>query len=467
MTRTNMVVVLPGIMGSTLGVRRGGAPAGVNLIWAPTAGALQRAVASRNGIRAFALPNDLGDGAAPDGVEPVDLMYDVHGIPGLWTLIKGYDPLLALLERLGYRYASEGRPGNLLPLPYDWRLSNRYNGHRIGTIVEPALEQWRDQGGPYADAKVDFVCHSMGGLVARWYIEMCGGADITGKLITLGTPWRGAAKTIDQLINGVTKRIGPIHVDLTNFSRSLPSAYQLLPQYACVESNKGYANVSEVPLPVLDPARVADATLFHDDLAAAEAAQPAGLESTHMIVGTLQPTPTTARVVGGTAIMSQSYNGDNYYGDGTVPFGAAVGHGLPMNTNRISSRAEGHGNLHRNQSVLDEIATILTASPVVWRGDAGLANLRVGVDELVLAGEDIVVDIAIDGGIQEAILVEVRDIHDVVVASALPRIRAGRGTTTLNGLAPGTYNVHVIGTIPGRVGPVTTPMLVWGTSTDQ
>jgi pimeloyl-ACP methyl ester carboxylesterase len=467
MTRTNIVVVLPGIMGSTLGVSLGGAPAAANLIWAPTAGALQRAVTGTHGIRAFTLPDDLGDQGAPDGVEPVSVMHDVHGIPGLWTLIKGYDPLLALLERLGYRYARDGRPGNLLPVPYDWRLSNRYNGQRLATIVESALERWRDQGGRFAEARVDFVCHSMGGLVARWYIEMCGGADITGKLITLGTPWRGAAKTIDQLVNGVTKRIGPIHVDLSGFSRSLPSAYQLLPQYACLESNKGYAKLSEVPLPVLDPARVADATLFHDELAAAEAARPASLESTHMIVGTLQPTLTTARVVGGEAITSESYNGENYYGDGTVPFGAAVGHGLPMNTNRISSRAEGHGNLHRNQSVLDEIETILTASPVVWRGDASLAKLRVGVDELVLAGEDIVVDVAIDGGIQEAILVEVRDAHDVVMASAVPRMRAGRGATTLNGLAPGTYYVRVSGTIPGRVAPVTTPVLVWDTSTDQ
>ena len=69
-------------------------------------------------------------------------------------------------------------------------------------IIEPALERWRAQGGPYADAQVVFVCHSMGGLIARWYIEQCGGAEITRKLITLGTPYRGAARALDQLVNG-------------------------------------------------------------------------------------------------------------------------------------------------------------------------------------------------------------------------------------------------------------------------
>ena len=84
--------------------------------------------------------------------------------------------------------------GNLLPIAYDWRLSNRYTAQWIKPTVESALERWRAQGTAYADAQLVFVCHSMGGLVARWYIEKCGGVEITRKLITLGTPYRGAAK---------------------------------------------------------------------------------------------------------------------------------------------------------------------------------------------------------------------------------------------------------------------------------
>lgn len=40
-------------------------------------------------------------------------------------------------------------------------------------------------------SKVDIVAHSMGGLVARYYVEKCGGAANVGKLIMLGTPNHG------------------------------------------------------------------------------------------------------------------------------------------------------------------------------------------------------------------------------------------------------------------------------------
>ncbi|MDD3985821.1 MAG: alpha/beta fold hydrolase [Methanobacterium sp.] len=39
--------------------------------------------------------------------------------------------------------------------------------------------------------KVNIVSHSMGGLVARWYLEKLGGTDNIGKLIMIGTPNHG------------------------------------------------------------------------------------------------------------------------------------------------------------------------------------------------------------------------------------------------------------------------------------
>lgn len=234
MTNTDLVIVLPGIMGSTL--------KGPNdkLVWAPSGGAILRAIRTfGRSIKDCQLPDGIGDDHPGDGIAPVALMPDVHAIPGIWTPIKGYDRLLALLNRLGYREQQPGDdapPANLVPVPYDWRLSARYNGRWLARVVEPALDRWRSQGGRCADAKVVFVCHSLGGLVARWYIEKCGGAEITRKLITIGTPYRGSAKAVEQLVNGVSKGIGPLSVDLTAFARSLPATYQLLPEYACIDS---------------------------------------------------------------------------------------------------------------------------------------------------------------------------------------------------------------------------------------
>ena len=74
-------------------------------------------------------------------------------------------------------------PRNLLVFPYDWRLSDRYNGVRLREAVEPVLERWRSQGARFAQAKLIFVVHSMGGLVARWYIEDVAGAEYTKALI--------------------------------------------------------------------------------------------------------------------------------------------------------------------------------------------------------------------------------------------------------------------------------------------
>ncbi|HET7800444.1 MAG TPA: hypothetical protein VFL38_08475, partial [Humibacillus xanthopallidus] len=177
MTSNDLVVVLPGITGSTLGVRGAdGSPASENLIWAPSAGAVWKLLTGGNSILKKALPEGIGDAAPDDGVEPVALMPDVHVLPGIWTPIRGYDVLIDALEGLGYKRDNGPKPPNLVAFPYDWRLSNRYNGERLKTVVEPALERLRAQGGASADAQVVFVVHSMGGLVARWYIEKCGGA---------------------------------------------------------------------------------------------------------------------------------------------------------------------------------------------------------------------------------------------------------------------------------------------------
>ena len=51
------------------------------------------------------LPVGIGDSHPDDGIEPVDLMPDLHLIPGIWTPIAGYDRLLPRvvleLARLG------------------------------------------------------------------------------------------------------------------------------------------------------------------------------------------------------------------------------------------------------------------------------------------------------------------------------------------------------------------------------
>ena len=113
MVSTDVVVVLPGIMGSTLGLKEGDRPASEKLIWALDAGAIWRGATGLGpSIKDFALPAGVGDGHPGDGIEPVGLMGDVHVIPGLWTPVRGYDTLPAAPAQARVR-RGQGQPGPL------------------------------------------------------------------------------------------------------------------------------------------------------------------------------------------------------------------------------------------------------------------------------------------------------------------------------------------------------------------
>ena len=468
MTSNDLVVVLPGITGSTLGVKGDdGSPAGAHLIWAPSAGAIWKLLTGGRSILRKVLPEGIGDDHPGDGVEPVALMPDVHALPGIWTPIRGYDVLVSALEKQGYRRDNGPRPATLITFPYDWRLSNRYNGQRLKTVVEPALERVRAQGGPYADAKVVFICHSMGGLVARWYIEKCGGAEVTRKLITLGTPWRGATDALEQLVNGVKKGIGPLSIDLTEFSRSMPSLFQLLPEYACISTSNGWAKTTEVSVPNVSTAMVADAMAFHTDLQAAESARPASRTMTHMVLGIRQPSQTTVTLQGGRAVTSQTFGSDNDYGDGTVSLTGAVGLGESLDTNLAVRVPEQHTNLQCNQFVLDQVQEILTAKPV-RRRELKDTSVRAVVPDLVTTGQalrvsfDLESDDAKADPPRAAVTVTVRSEKGRVLATSAPRLRRGHGTASFADLPPGTHTVVIQGAdASSTVRPVTSTTVVW------
>ena len=454
--RTDLVVVLPGIMGSTL--RKDD-----KLVWAPSAGAALRAVFTLGrSLAELTLPAGIGDGHPGDGVEPVDLMPDLHLIPGIWTPITGYDGLLLRLRSLH----QQGKIGQVLPVAYDWRLSNRCNAERLATIVVPALQRWRESSPERADAQLVFVCHSMGGLIARWFIEKRGGAEVTRKLITLGTPYRGAAKAVEQLVNGVRKGLGPLAVDLTQFARSLPSLHQLLPSYACIDTAGTLHRLDETPVPELNTAMVTDALALHTDLAAAEANRPASLAMTHAIIGARQPTRTSLRSDGTGVTALDTIGADNDYGDATVPLVGAIGHDLPMDTNTVRRIVEQHGNLQNNPWALDELEEAILAQPVRRRAGATVP-LRVAVPELILASESLPVIVDIQADPPPAVRVQIlaernAGQREKIVASRTPKIRNGHLETSFTGLVPGAYEVRVTGLAPGSpVTPVTAPVLVW------
>lgn len=434
---SDLVVVLPGILGSTLRDKDG-------MVWEVSGKAALRAVLSLGrSLKRLRLPEGIGDEHPGDGVEPVALMADLHVVPGIWTPLKGYDRVTRRMISLGYSVEK----GTLLPFAYDWRLSNRYNGALLARKVEEAL----DRIGP--GARVSFVCHSMGGLVARWCVEQCGLAERTDKLITMGTPYRGAAAALEQLVNGVRKGLGPLAVDLTEFARSLPSLHQLLPEYACVESPRGLLKTTEVPLPELDTKMVEDAMAFHGALTDSFA------DRTYAILGGKQPTATTARIADGKVTCLRTYEGEDLYGDATVPMVGAARRGLALSSNTLHRVIEQHTSLQDNAAVLDAVESFLTSKPIVPR-NVTMTEPQVSVPDLVLAGEDVEVTVELRDTAPRALKVALLDENGKQVESRSPAI-SERMTARFGEIAPGAYYVQVSGISVGApVVGVTSAVLV-------
>lgn len=120
---------------------------------------------------------------------------------------------------------------------YDWRQDNVISAGQLADFIDQIQQDYNDP-----NLKVDIVAHSMGGLIARYYIRygkqdvindndfdkkitMYGG-DRVRRVILLGTPNLGSVKTLNLFISGVEiglKQIG------TETIATWPSLYQLFP----------------------------------------------------------------------------------------------------------------------------------------------------------------------------------------------------------------------------------------------
>jgi len=74
--------------------------------------------------------------------------------------------------------------------------------------------------------------------------------------ITLGTPHRGALSALETQVNGVEVKLldssrvsfGVLAPKLSRLARSLPSLFQLLPEYACIETVAGLVSAGTRPM---------------------------------------------------------------------------------------------------------------------------------------------------------------------------------------------------------------------------
>ena len=118
---------------------------------------------------------------------------------------------------------------------YDWRLDNTINAAQLADFIDQIR---LDHGDP--NLKVDIIAHSMGGLIARYYIRygrtdvldandfpvnMYGGKRVR-RVILLGTPSLGSVKILNAFIDGIGVGFRKINSEVLI---TMPSMFQLLP----------------------------------------------------------------------------------------------------------------------------------------------------------------------------------------------------------------------------------------------
>ncbi|MET7934202.1 hypothetical protein [Streptomyces sp. NPDC005322] len=269
-------------------------------------------------LEALKLPPDLGEGA-PTGrhaLRPTGLMPGWHIWPGFWAG-AGYPAL-----RDALRDCLPNPEKQLVIHPYDWRLSSKWNARLLLDRLEPRLAEWRsDGGGP--EARLQLVCHSMGGLIGRYFLHVLGGKEITRRVYTLGAPYSGSMRAL-RVLTGclLPSAFGRFNERLREVAQTFPSIAELLPAYACVTGigDHGRSDADRLVdhvVPGLDQQAVQRSADFHAELAAQEESAPHGL--LHVFGGDQQPTEQAVVIDPPNMRFVRRQRGEDFGGDGTVP----------------------------------------------------------------------------------------------------------------------------------------------------
>jgi len=374
----DLIVVLPGIMGSVLSDADGP-------IWEMSgAAAWNFLISGGTALTDLALPVQNPD--VNDGVFASGLMQDLHIIPGLFA-VDGYTALTDMLAK-HYRLETEdGVPLNILEFPYDWRRRLASTAAAFEEFVTPRLRKWRESS---PDARLILICHSMGGLVARYWAESTWGRsanqwDDVRAIITFGTPHRGSLNALRFLTEGIQI---PIFPDLTDMVRTLPGLYHLLPTFPSVQMDGAALTIPHsLTIPGLEPRLAADALAFHTELETLAAQSPDPWNKIHTFLGSEQKTRLWASSTAGafTYYETPAPGASEFLnsGDGTVPQLSSIP--TPGQYSSETAIAELHGSLHINENNLVALRQRIDA---LQYGISAFAPEAAVIDDLIVRWEE-------------------------------------------------------------------------------
>jgi hypothetical protein len=363
------VLLIPGIMGSELvdtetsEVVWGGA----DLSWyvsSWTTGRSMRTLAVTEAERA----------GATGRIRPTRLLR----FPAAAPFLRGFEPYTDLLS--GLRRVA---PHAVAEFPYDWRLSLEHNAHALARAADEHLTRWRAHPQGSADARLVLVAHSMGGLIARYFTGVLGGAPEVRITVALGTPYYGAVKAAEILNSGRGAPVLLPRKRLRTLAATLPGLHDLLPSYRCLDEGAHARRLTPADVAALG----GDATLAEESFASREQLLSATTD-VRVVVGVEQPTTISLRLAHGVVTPEQyvcEMEGGrlvrvNRHGDSTVYRDAATPPGV-----QPSVLPQRHGSIARTPEAIAFVRAVLTERPL-GPPLAGLPTLGVDVPDVVAVG---------------------------------------------------------------------------------
>jgi Lecithin:cholesterol acyltransferase len=472
-TRKHLVVLLPDIGGSVL--ERSG-----NVLGDAGLASIARLLRTSHW---FSL-------SAP-ALQPVGLIQSRALVPG-WTVIPGYDRLMAALRALPGAVVDSGHPyrrlpdANVLAFPYDFRQSVVTIAERLAADVRERLAALGGAGEP---GRVIVVAHSTGGLIARYWLGPLEGWRVCRALITLGTPHRGAPKALKLAVGGAG--IGDrMMKSVTELFREWPSVTELMPGYPAVwdEVAQVARYPHELPIDWLRPA-ARRAFGVHEDIAAGcDQIPQAGPELVPRI-GWSHDTLDAAYWDGNRLKVHKHRPSwlpvpgwEKDLGDGTVPAVSALPAGMESwaaeeNGIRVPER---HGRLIFSrpmiQQIVDRIGTYegcpppVPGQPAYREAEVRGAAIGLDVDDSYLVGDSIPLTVRLHevaAGVRDvpvaAVLRPAQTARGAVAAQEARLAwdeRAGCFAGELTALQPGIYDLTVTAeAVPGAGDLVATESL--------